>query len=130
MPNTKLVNSKSEFLSLRKNAFVEVNIEGLKNKLRLRKLDGHDRQAFLYESEKDNPNPIESQVILVSRSVVDENGSRIFAETDRDDVLSLPGTVLDEITVAVMELNKMAPAAVEAAVRDFAEAQSDSSGSN
>ncbi|KKM60611.1 hypothetical protein LCGC14_1540140, partial [marine sediment metagenome] len=67
---------------------------------------------------------------LVSKSVVDENGSRIFTDEDRDEVLSLPGKVLDLITAKALTLNGLNPGAVEEAVEDLEEAQKDDSSSD
>ena len=128
------VNSKAELLSLRGKEFKDIMIDGLKKPLRLGVLSAADRAALVGKLGADgNPiddvDPIEFQVTLVSKSVVDENGSRIFKDEDRDDILSLPGKLLDVITKEALNLNALNPEAVEEEVENFDGAQKDDSSS-
>lgn len=129
------VNSKAELLSLRGKEFKEIAVVGLEKPIRLGVLSAGDRADLVGKLGPDGKpidaiDPIEFQVSLVSKSVVDENGSRIFTDEDRDEVLSLPGKVLDLITAKALTLNGLNPGAVEEAVEDLEEAQKDDSSSD
>lgn len=129
------VNSKADLLALRAKDIKEIEINGSEEPLRLIELSAGDRVALVGKLGADgNPiddiDPIEFQVSLVGKSVVDENGERIFKDDDRDEILSLPCKLFDFITKEAASLNGLNPQAVEEAVENFAGAQNDDSSSD
>lgn len=97
--------------------------------VRVRGLTGAERDQFdfVLSDAKNNPSKAQIRANLVGRCMVDEDGKRLFSETEVAKLAAKSGAALTRIFDVVRELSGMTKDAVEKAAEDFGDAPSDGS---
>lgn len=97
--------------------------------VRVRGLTGaeRDRYDFVLAAVKDDPSKAQFRADLVGRCMVDEDGKRLFSDSEVTKLAAKSGAALDRIFDVVRELSGMGKGATDKAAADFGDAPSDGS---
>lgn len=119
-----VINTKEQFLAQVPEDYVEVEIKGLNDKIRLKSLSGTERNGLVGKVDaQGNPvgdfDPMKLQLKLLVKCIVDENGKRIFDDADTSVVEALPAKVLDRLTHEASRLNGLDDAAINNQVQNL-----------
>jgi hypothetical protein len=115
---------RSAFTSIPRKT-VEVEIPELKGFVRLREMNGTERDTFEVSAFRDNGDgktridPMYLRARLVARCLVDEADKRIYGDDEIEQLSQdFPASILGRLFDAAQKLNGVDPAAVETAKKD------------
>jgi hypothetical protein len=127
--------NKGDILGASDDEFVDVDVPEWGGKVRIKGLSGAERDRFessLAKMHKGQmvPDLINSRARLVAMSIVDDNGRRMFADTEVVQLGSKSSKALDRVFEAATRLSGINPEEIEKIQEDFDGAQSESSTSD
>ena len=111
----------------------ELDVPELGGTVRIREMNGLERDELeaYFATVGDTKSFRRYRALVVTLSLVDDEGERIFGDDDVDIVnTQIPWRALDRIKNAVVELNKMSSKAVEETEKNSSPGPSDSSTSD
>lgn len=92
--------------------------------------DSYEAQQTVRKGDRVEPNPIGFRARLVVRALVDENGNRLFKDTDAPKLSEKNGAVLDRLWDEIALLSGLVATAVEDAEKNSETPPSDGSTSS
>jgi NTP pyrophosphatase (non-canonical NTP hydrolase) len=107
--------SKEEILAVQDLPTTEVNVPEWGGSVRLKGMSAGEREALEEEVTDKNGkvNTKNIRVKLLVRSIVDENGEKLFSETDMEKLNEKSADIITRLFIAAQNLNGMSEAAVE-----------------
>jgi hypothetical protein len=108
--------TRDEILAASDLAVEELTVKAWGGKVRIRAMNGEDREAFEIADHKANRKHHAARV--VAYCVVDDAGNRIFSDADIDALAKKNGDALLDIVVRAKRLNGMMPGEVAEEVKN------------
>lgn len=135
MTEGKKYLSRDDVFAAEDRVIEEVHVPEWGGWMRVRSLSGAERDALeqsmvVIRGKEREQNLVAFRQKLIARSVVDDQGKRIFSDADVADLGKKSAAALDRVASVAVRVSKMTPEDVEELTKNFGSDQSEDSGTD